>query len=93
MPAFVCLAKMELNGFGFSEDECEKQRKIIVARLEELEQEAYTLAGRPFSLTSPEDGCQVFYFFIFYSSIFPVHVSSPFNSSKSYSVRAIALLV
>ena len=69
MPAFVCLAKMELNGFGFSEDECEKQRKIIVARLEELEQEAYTLAGRPFSLTSPEDVCQV-YFFIPPSSLF-----------------------
>ena len=59
MPAFVSLAKMELNGFGFSEDECQRQRKIIVARLEELEQEAYRLAGRQFPLTSPEDICQV----------------------------------
>ncbi len=59
MPAFVSLAKMELNGFGFSEDECQRQRKMIVARLEELEHEAYQLAGRQFSLTSPEDICQV----------------------------------
>ena len=59
MPALVCLGHMELNGFGFSEDECERQRKIIVARLEELEQEAYRLAGRTFALTSPEDVCQV----------------------------------
>ncbi len=62
MPALVSLAHMELNGFGFSEDECERQRKIIVARLEELEQEAYRLAGRTFALTSPEDVCQVCFF-------------------------------
>ena len=55
----VCLAHMELNGFGFCEDESEKQRKIIIARLEELEEEAYLLAGRLFALTSPEDICQV----------------------------------
>ena len=59
MPALASLAHMELNGFGFSDDECEKQRKIIIARLDELEQEAYRLAGRNFALTSPDDVCQV----------------------------------
>lgn len=61
MPSIICLAKMELNGFGFSEVESERQRKILLARLEELEQEAYKLAGRSFSLTSPDDICQVLY--------------------------------
>lgn len=32
MPSVISLAKMELNGLGFSVEECEKQRKIIIAR-------------------------------------------------------------
>lgn len=61
MPSVLTLARMELNGVGFSDDESERQRKIITARMEELEAEAYKLANHDFSLTSPEDICQVLY--------------------------------
>ncbi|XP_076467231.1 DNA polymerase theta-like [Babylonia areolata] len=61
MPSVLTLARMELNGFGFSEDECESQKNLMMARLSALEQEAYVLAGHPFSLTSPDDIAQVLY--------------------------------
>ena len=59
MPSVITLARMELNGVGFSDDEAERQRKIIAARMDELEESAYEMAGHEFSLTSPEDICNV----------------------------------
>lgn len=59
MPSVLTLSRMELNGVGFSVEESERQKKIIIARMEQLESEAYKLAGHPFSLTSTEDICQV----------------------------------
>ena len=38
IPSLVILSHMELNGFGFCQDECERQRKVLLARLEELEE-------------------------------------------------------
>lgn len=59
MRSVMTLARMELNGVGFSQEESEIQKKLIVAKMEELEEEAYALAGHSFTLTSPEDICQV----------------------------------
>ena len=59
MRSQMCLSRMELNGVGFSSVESERQRKIIITRMEELEEIAYNLAGEPFSLTSPEEICKV----------------------------------
>jgi DNA polymerase I-like protein with 3'-5' exonuclease and polymerase domains len=64
MPSILSLAKMELNGFGFCPLEAERQRKVLMAHLEELEQEAYELAGRCFSITSPDDVCKVLYRYV-----------------------------
>ena len=61
MPSLLILAKMEINGIGFSSDECSSQKFVLETRLSELEREAYTLAGRSFSLTSPEDVSQVLF--------------------------------
>ena len=55
MPIALILAKMEVNGIGFSTVECEKLRDQLQYHLSELEQEAYKHAGRIFTLTSPED--------------------------------------
>ena len=43
MPTIISLVHMELNGFGFCQKECEKQRKVVVTRLNELEEQAYKL--------------------------------------------------
>ena len=51
MPSLLCLARMELNGFGFSEVECERLKSILQAKLRSLEEEAYRLANHSFSLT------------------------------------------
>ena len=61
MPSILILTSMELNGFGFSMDECEKQRKVLLARLDELEEKAYKEAKRNFSMTSAEDICRLLY--------------------------------
>ena len=61
MPSLLVLAKMELNGIGFSPEECNNQKEILEDRLGELEREAYNLARRSFSLTSPEDVAQVLF--------------------------------
>ena len=61
MPSLLALTKMELNGIGFSAEECNLQKETLQARLTELEREAYTLARRSFSLTSPEDVAQVLF--------------------------------
>lgn len=59
MPSQVCLALLELNGMGFSVEECERQKHVMQAKLAELEGQAYSLAGRSFSLTSVDDVAQV----------------------------------
>ncbi|KAI0241808.1 hypothetical protein LSAT2_018240 [Lamellibrachia satsuma] len=61
MPSVLVLARMELNGMGFSETECDTQRHLIEARIVSLEREAYDLAGHVFSLASPSDIAQVLY--------------------------------
>ena len=43
IPSLVILSHMELNGFGFCQDECERQRKVLLARLEELEEKVIRL--------------------------------------------------
>ena len=61
MPSLMILAKMELNGIGFSKEECEILKQILQQRLLQLERDAYALAQRTFSLTSPEDVAQVLF--------------------------------
>lgn len=59
MPSQICLALLELNGVGFSAEECERQKHVMQAKLSALESEAYSLAGHSFSLTSIDDIAQV----------------------------------
>ncbi|XP_072239390.1 DNA polymerase theta [Leuresthes tenuis] len=61
MPSQVCLALLELNGLGFSVEECERQKHVMQAKLSALESEAYRLAGHSFSLTSVDDIAQVLF--------------------------------
>ncbi|XP_072254555.1 DNA polymerase theta [Pyxicephalus adspersus] len=61
MPALYCLALLELNGIGFSTEECETQKHIMQAKLNQIEAQAYQLAGHGFSLTSPDDVAQVLF--------------------------------
>ena len=61
MPSLVVLAKMELNGIGFSPEECTNQRDVLQRRVSELENEAYSLARHTFSLSSPEDVASVLF--------------------------------
>uniref|UniRef100_A0A3B5B572 DNA polymerase theta n=1 Tax=Stegastes partitus TaxID=144197 RepID=A0A3B5B572_9TELE len=61
MPSQVCLALLELNGVGFSTEECERQKHVMQAKLSALESEAYSLAGHSFSLTSVDDVAQVLF--------------------------------
>lgn len=60
MPTQYCLALLELNGIGFSTVACETQKHIMQAKLNEIETQAYQLAGHSFSLTSPDDIAEVF---------------------------------
>ena len=72
MPSQVCLALLELNGVGFSVEECERQKHVMQAKLTALESQAYNLAGHSFSLTSIDDIAQVQHIFIpavFFSQI------------------------
>ncbi|TSQ12710.1 DNA polymerase theta [Bagarius yarrelli] len=61
MPTQYCLALLELNGIGFSVAECEAQKHVMQAKLTDLENRAYQLAGHSFSLTSPEDVAEVLF--------------------------------
>ncbi|XP_040891156.1 DNA polymerase theta [Toxotes jaculatrix] len=61
MPSQVCLALLELNGVGFSVEECERQKHVMQAKLTALESQAYNLAGHSFSLTSVDDIAQVLF--------------------------------
>ena len=55
MPALRTLSIIEINGIGFSDEQCENLKKIMKDELINLEKECYQLAKRPFSLTSPDD--------------------------------------
>lgn len=59
MPNQYCLALLELNGMGFSTVECEAQKHVMQAKLNEIENRIYQLAGHTFSLTSPDDIAEV----------------------------------
>ncbi|XP_053395972.1 DNA polymerase theta-like [Mercenaria mercenaria] len=61
MPSAVTLCRMELNGFGFSQEESENQKTVMTAKLSALEEQAYMLAGHPFSLSATEDVAQILY--------------------------------
>jgi DNA polymerase I-like protein with 3'-5' exonuclease and polymerase domains len=61
MPSLSVLSKMELNGIGFSPEECNHQKDVLQSRITELERSAYILARHTFSLTSPEDIAQVLF--------------------------------
>lgn len=61
MPSIITLIHVELNGIGFSHEECETQKVFMQSKLTALEEQAYLLAGRTFSLTSPDDIAQVLY--------------------------------
>ncbi|KAM9436977.1 DNA polymerase theta [Salvelinus alpinus] len=61
MRSQVCLALLELNGIGFSWEECDRQKHVMQAKLSALETQAYSLAGHNFSLTSPDDVAQVLF--------------------------------
>ena len=61
MPSLVALTKAEINGIGFSGDDCGAFKELLQLRLTQIESEAYTHAGRSFSLTSPEDVSRVLF--------------------------------
>ncbi|XP_034148917.1 DNA polymerase theta [Esox lucius] len=61
MRSQLCLALLELNGVGFSWEECERQRLVMQARLSSLETQAYSLAGHSFSLTNTDHLAQVLF--------------------------------
>ncbi|XP_068085196.1 DNA polymerase theta [Anabrus simplex] len=61
MPTILCLARMELNGIGFSKDEAEKLHSVLNKHTNYFEERAYKLAGHSFSLTSPHDVAKVLF--------------------------------
>uniref|UniRef100_A0A8C6XGN6 DNA polymerase theta n=1 Tax=Naja naja TaxID=35670 RepID=A0A8C6XGN6_NAJNA len=61
MPNQYCLALLELNGIGFSIVECEAQKNVLEAKLNEIENRIYQLAGHSFSLTCPDDVAEVLF--------------------------------
>ncbi|XP_062341223.1 DNA polymerase theta-like isoform X2 [Osmerus eperlanus] len=61
MRSQVCLALLELNGVGFSVEECKRQKHVMQAKLSALEAQAYSLAGHSFSLTSIDDIAQIMF--------------------------------
>ena len=82
MPIVGILAKVELNGIGFSQEHCADLRDQLQRHLSELELEAYEHAGRTFALTSPEDIARV----LFHEIKLPSFQSEK-QSSKSLGVR------
>merc|ERR1719186_1456669 len=61
MKCNVVLLKMELTGMGLNEREYEDTMLLLEARLRIVEEAAYRMAGRHFSLSSPPDICKVLY--------------------------------
>ena len=54
VPVLSVLARMELNGILLDAEKLHEQSKQLTKRIGELEQEAYTLAGKEFNLASPK---------------------------------------
>ena len=46
---------LKMSIVGFSDKECETQKAVMQAKLSAIEEQAYQMAGHPFSLTSTED--------------------------------------
>jgi len=44
---------------GFSVEESDRQKEVMLTKLSVLEQQAYQLAGHPFSLSATDDVSQV----------------------------------
>ena len=59
MPVVLCVAKMELAGIGFDSEVVKMLQEKLREEMATLEQRAYQLAGRSFSLTSPTDTARV----------------------------------
>ncbi|XP_003384429.2 PREDICTED: DNA polymerase theta-like [Amphimedon queenslandica] len=54
-PILSVLAKLELNGIGFSEERCVGLKQELETLLKLLENKAFEIAGRSFTLSSAED--------------------------------------
>ena len=54
-PVLSVLAKLELNGIGFSEERCMGLKQELEALLKLLENKAFEIAGHSFTLSSAED--------------------------------------
>jgi len=52
---------------GFSQEEADTQKTIMQAKLTALEEQAYEMAGHPFSLSSTDDISQVGDLTLFYT--------------------------
>ena len=64
---------------GFSQSECDSQHSIMQAKLVELEEQAYQLAGHPFSLSATDDIAQVSYTTSRAVQVFKPKYSSSYN--------------
>ena len=60
-PVIRVLARMELNGFGFSVEEYGNQKQLMQTHMERLEKLAYKLAKTTFSLSSPQELSEVLF--------------------------------
>jgi DNA polymerase theta len=61
MPVQMVLARMELAGVGFSEENCRDVETVLKTRMLEIEKQCYNLASHPFSLSSPDDVAHVLF--------------------------------
>ena len=61
MKCQAVLLKMELSGMGLNEKEYEDTKLLLETRLRIIEEAAYRMAGRHFSLSSPPDICKILY--------------------------------
>ena len=75
MPALRTLSIIEINGIGFSDQQCDKLTKIMKKKLNYLEKQCYKLAKRPFSLSSPDDVGRVLF----------LELSLPYNGTSAIS--------
>src|SRR5688500_13020404 len=55
------LASMENVGIGFVNERCQRDRDQVIAKLEHLEKEAYTIVGKSFSFTSTNEIADILY--------------------------------
>lgn len=91
MPSQVCLALLELNGVGFSVEECERQKHVMQAKLTALESQAYNLAGHNFSLTSIDDIAQVRQIFYIPAGVFKQIPNHSLSTAKQLTICNLTL--